>query len=171
MLTDICVVGDRVGAILSKDGDTVEFFGYGVYLGDEIPPHNVGGRLLSGAKNPKIRLDDGTIVWGLECWWGSEAEIKQFLEGATIVHVVPERLEYSQEYQDAYANLLRMHARMEEFLDENKVYLMGPGFMFKHYPESPALVTPELTEEYNALNDDTLRAFIAFMKLVDIENP
>ena len=31
-------VGERVGAIVSAIPDTVTMFGYGVYVGDEIPP-------------------------------------------------------------------------------------------------------------------------------------
>ncbi len=30
----------------------------------------------SGHKNPCIKLDNGDIVWGRECWWGPEEEIK-----------------------------------------------------------------------------------------------
>ncbi len=26
--------------------------------------------------NPKILLDSGDVVWGCECWWGPEAEVK-----------------------------------------------------------------------------------------------
>lgn len=24
---------------------------------------------LGGAGNPKITLDDGTVIWGYQCWW------------------------------------------------------------------------------------------------------
>ena len=27
--------------------------------------------------NPQLRLDDGQLVWGCECWWGPEAQIRQ----------------------------------------------------------------------------------------------
>jgi len=66
--------GDRVGAVQKTDGDTIYMFGYGIYRGEEIPPsgfcHDIG------IKNPKILLDDGNIIWGQECWWGAEEEIK-----------------------------------------------------------------------------------------------
>jgi hypothetical protein len=24
--------------------------------------------------NPRIRLDDGSVIWGIECWWKKEKE-------------------------------------------------------------------------------------------------
>lgn len=94
--------GDRVGSIhgtRTENGtDIVEFFGYGVYLGDysmpeadaDIPrPVGFMGNMLVQAKeedgidvkNPLIRLDDGSYVWGCECWWGSEERVRSTLEG------------------------------------------------------------------------------------------
>lgn len=81
-------VGTRVGAICGKsdDGPHVLFFGYGTYQGEEVPGPDVFGP--TGIKlceynipNPKILLDSGEIVWGCECWWGDEADIKKALEG------------------------------------------------------------------------------------------
>lgn len=57
--------GDRVGVI--TDAARPE---YGVYLG-----HQTGGP-LGNYPNPKIKLDNGSIVWGCQCWWGPEEEIK-----------------------------------------------------------------------------------------------
>lgn len=82
--------GDRVVAIEQADSDTVYIFGYGTYVGDELPPRGIS--LLPDVPNPKIRLDDGSIVWGCQCWWGriaSEAEWeREYLEGRELV-VVP----------------------------------------------------------------------------------
>ncbi len=78
--------GDRVGAVLSAKDGVVNFLGYGVYAGDEIPDEKAVGffaetlRLL-GSTNPKIILDNGDVVWGCECWWGSEATVRSMLEG------------------------------------------------------------------------------------------
>jgi hypothetical protein len=74
--------GTRVGAILSAKGDTIHLFGYGVYVGDEIPPDEGGSSMTTmlhedGMTNPKIVLDGGDVVWGCECWWGPEAEIQR----------------------------------------------------------------------------------------------
>ena len=77
-------VGDRVGAVLSSEGDTVKFLGYGIYEGEFIPEEAIGmiGRLCVEARrtNPRIRLDSGKVVYGCECWWGSEDKVKDKLE-------------------------------------------------------------------------------------------
>lgn len=99
-------IGDRVGCILSgeRDGKTVNFLGYGVYEGDFISPIGPFGMSWEEfdeiarkddpnytadkrAKNPRIKLDNGNIVWGQECWWGDEEKIKKMLDGKTVVIV------------------------------------------------------------------------------------
>lgn len=76
--------GNRVGAILGSENKKVEFLGYGTYEGEEIPVDAIGlfGRLCkdAGRPNPKIRLDNGEIVWGCECWWGGEKAVKKQLD-------------------------------------------------------------------------------------------
>jgi len=80
-------IGTRVGAVCGKsdDGSHVLFFGFGIFQGEEIPGPDVIGPLGMklhdhGVKNPKILLDSGEVVWGCECWWGSEERIKESLE-------------------------------------------------------------------------------------------
>ena len=72
-------INDRVGAILGAKNGVVEFLGYGVFVGNFELPEHVGG-LNFGQVNPKIELDNGKEVWGCECWWGSEEQIKEELE-------------------------------------------------------------------------------------------
>lgn len=83
--------GSRVGAISHADKDTVYLFGYGVYVGDEVPTPDTGGfgQFLHEAKatNPKIVLDDGKVVLGCECWWGPEEAIKQQIGERQVVIV------------------------------------------------------------------------------------
>lgn len=101
-------VGSRVGAILDTTVPSCNFFGYGVYEGDfQIDP-NAGGmapamweayndpeivaRLSEEARaavllNPRIRLDNGDVVWGCECWWGPEDQVRKRIEGLKIVMV------------------------------------------------------------------------------------
>lgn len=79
-------VGQRVGAISHGEGDTVWIFGFGVYDGDHVPPEGVGG-FNTGHPNPRIKLDGGKVVWGCECWWGSEAKIREQIAGKTVVEV------------------------------------------------------------------------------------
>jgi hypothetical protein len=73
-------IGDRVGAIMSADKDEVRIFGYGQYMGEEVPPPEITMFGLSlaamGHTNPKILLDSGKVVWGCECWWGPEDQVK-----------------------------------------------------------------------------------------------
>ena len=73
-------IGDRVGVVNHSDEKTVYFLGYGTYLGPEVPPGNINPPLNAGWPNPKIRLDNGKVVWGCECWWGSEEQIKTEIE-------------------------------------------------------------------------------------------
>ena len=66
----------RVGALVGAKDGIVEFLGYGVYEGDFVPPKEAGGFNL-GIPNPRIKLDNGDIVYGCECWWGGEKEFKE----------------------------------------------------------------------------------------------
>jgi hypothetical protein len=76
-------VGDRVVAISHTDDDKMcHIYGCGVYEGDYIMPTVKNGGPVGviadmarklGHKNPRIKLDDGNIVWGCECWWGPES--------------------------------------------------------------------------------------------------
>jgi len=78
--------GERVGAIWSAKEGVVLFFGYGVYVGDEVPPKEVNEIFNEiGLPNPKIELDNGKVVYGIECWWGSEEAIKKRLKEFQIV--------------------------------------------------------------------------------------
>jgi hypothetical protein len=95
-------IGDRVFAVESADNKEVRLLGFGVYVGDEVPPAPFG-ILSMGATtweefdelvakddlvpvdlrpfrktNPKIQLDDGRVVWGYECWWGREDRYEDF---------------------------------------------------------------------------------------------
>ena len=69
-------LGERVGAVLSSKDGVVYFLGYGKYVADV----EVEGL---ASPNPQIRLDDGTYVYGYQCWWGPEDVIKRrFLSNA-----------------------------------------------------------------------------------------
>lgn len=83
--------GARVGAIRNEQDNTVYFFGFGTFEGREVPPNGalVFGFRMKGQSNPKIKLDNGNIVWGYQCWWGPEEVIKRRLEGKKVVNVNP----------------------------------------------------------------------------------
>ncbi len=99
-------INSRVGAILSIDNNVVRLLGYGVYEGDFFQ-EDISSYVLSESeleffkslspedkieyqdkhipsfmKNPRIRLDNGDVVWGRECWWGPEEEIKKRIKNA-----------------------------------------------------------------------------------------
>lgn len=69
-------IGDRVGAVLDVHDGVVRLFGYGTYIGEEIPNEKVSGfgsiLRTSNIPNPKIQLDSGKDVFGCECWWTFE---------------------------------------------------------------------------------------------------
>jgi len=84
--------GDRVGAILKSGDGVVTFLGFGEYKGEEVPPESAGGLAPMvnemNRTNPKIELDNGDVVWGCECWWGSEDQIQEYLDDADEVNKV-----------------------------------------------------------------------------------
>lgn len=83
------VAGIRVGAAASKGEGVIYLLGYGVYVGDEVPPDEGDGSLTGmlhdlGKTNPKIVLDNGDVVWGCECWWGSEIEMQVMIKAENL---------------------------------------------------------------------------------------
>lgn len=43
--------------------------------------------LLQMARNPKIELDNGDVVWGYQCWWGPEERWPEISAGRTVREV------------------------------------------------------------------------------------
>lgn len=90
--------GARVGAILDLDKDQVRLIGYGVCAGLQEPPFGPFGisaedfkDAIKGAGTPyqevRIDLDGGGVIWGSQCWWSTEAEIKDMIAGKNVVKV------------------------------------------------------------------------------------
>jgi len=94
-------IGDRVGAVLSGDEKSVKFIGFGKYVGEAVPNEAVG--FMADAlkenemTNPKIELDNGEVVYGCECWWGSEESVKEMLEGMEVIDTPPSVFRKDQE--------------------------------------------------------------------------
>ena len=84
-------IGERVGAIIGADAETIKLLGYGVRIEDQIPPANTAGMgyILHEIEktNPTLQLDNGDIVFGCECWWGSEDHIQHWIDGREIIEV------------------------------------------------------------------------------------
>lgn len=55
-------INTRVTALRNTKDDVAYVFGDGVYVGDEPCP------LMDGIPDPKIELDNGGVVWGMQCW-------------------------------------------------------------------------------------------------------
>lgn len=95
----ISSVGKKVGVIYNANpqSKTVEFLGYGTYMGDFIPVEAVGFSAQwhrdNSKKCGKVRLTNGKVVYSCECWLGSSAfnirnKIKKYKkEGWKIVKV------------------------------------------------------------------------------------
>lgn len=48
-------------------------------------------------KNPRIKLDNGDVVWGAQCWWGPEEQVKNAIEGQEVIIVpVPSKAAVAQ---------------------------------------------------------------------------
>lgn len=88
--------GVRVVAIRDGVGTTINIFGFGTYVGDEVPPPGTpgpfGDHSKLGINNPKIELDTGGVVWGCQCWWfpcQDEAGLRRRFPDAEDVARVP----------------------------------------------------------------------------------
>lgn len=81
-------VGSEIGAIFSANGKEVRFLGYGKYLGEQVPSKEENELFNEHKiKNPKIELENGSIVWGYECWWGPKEKIQQMIGDRKIINV------------------------------------------------------------------------------------
>lgn len=92
--------GDRVGAILEANHKEIKFLGFGVYEGFKIPTDDViilgiQANTIHKYTNPCIKLDDGSTVWGCQCWWGPEEDVKKTLkDGRKVFNVKIEVKKY-----------------------------------------------------------------------------
>lgn len=93
--------------------------GYGVYQGDVVPPNDIiipgqGPVGTVGLAAPKLRLDDGTVIWGGESWWNTEEVVKGYEEGRTIVR--PKLESIRAKIREAWEEALRKLDAEEELL-------------------------------------------------------
>mgnify|MGYP000989625206 CR=1 len=85
-------IGERVAAIRTTSDGEVRLFGFGLYAGREVPGPEAVGWLADmvrelGHDNPKIVLDSGKVVYGCECWFGPEAEVRAMIGDRRVVEV------------------------------------------------------------------------------------
>lgn len=118
-------IGDRIGALRNADKGTVYLLGYGTYQGEEVPPDDVMGPIgrlgLYGVKNPKLVMDDGTVVWGCECWWGSPEKIAEMIGARRVEIVLPSRTPATDEDRAEAAEIMKQsNAEAERIVEEIK---------------------------------------------------
>jgi len=83
-------LGDRVIALASIKDNVAEIFGYGTYIGEFVPDYEGERGTMSDTlkklqiPNPTIQLDNGELVYGCECWWSSESNMKNKLKDCEI---------------------------------------------------------------------------------------
>lgn len=77
------MIGQRVMAILSAKEGVVRVLGEGEYLGNQVPENLPHLEVLhkAGIPNPTIKLDNGVLVYGAECWWGPVEKVKEKFAG------------------------------------------------------------------------------------------
>jgi len=107
--------GERVGAIFDLNEDDLLFLGYGVYEGVAVPPYTAKGNphyyYQTNTPNPRIRLDNGDVVWACECVsWFAEKEVQLLVRkyktcGRTIKNVRIDDMRLLQNFEN---NLDRM---------------------------------------------------------------
>lgn len=85
--------GTRIGAVVvQRSDDTIEFAGYGVYEGDFPVGDEAIGDMSELARQigkpvPRLLLDTGEVVWGSEVWWGTEEEVRKYMETFPVENV------------------------------------------------------------------------------------
>lgn len=73
--------GKRVGAFLNASDTEVRVLGYGVHEGEFIVPKEINESLhATSTPSPRIKLDNGDVVWGCECYWGTEQKVLDYIE-------------------------------------------------------------------------------------------
>ena len=83
-------LGDRVIALADIKDNVAKIFGYGTYIGELIPDYEGERGTMSDTlkklqiPNPTIELDNGDSVYGCECWWGAESDIKNKIKDCEI---------------------------------------------------------------------------------------
>ena len=97
MIASKQVVKKRVTAVICTKGGKALIAGHGDYVGDVVPPPGVGLMGIElhalGHKNPKIELDNGNVIWGCQCWWGSKEKMATEINGLEIIELTSDQLD------------------------------------------------------------------------------
>jgi len=94
----------RVGVIIGESDGVLKVLGNGEYVGDEVPIEAVGMFADMMRKinhpNPKIVLDNGDVVYGCECWFGSIEKMDRIIashKNVVTVNIGDIRREYREQ--------------------------------------------------------------------------
>ncbi len=66
--------GDRVFVLKKADDEKIYLYGFGIHEGDD-----------NKYCNPKLKLDSGEILFGIQCWFGREDKFEDWAGGREIV--------------------------------------------------------------------------------------
>lgn len=123
-------VGTRVGAFESSHDGAMREFGLGTYEGDVQVPEELG---YGGIVVPKIKLDNGDIIYGCECYWGPEESFLEYRakldpQNITLVTIAEYRQEAEQVRQEQMEDAIHLRERLAE---EIKGELKGLSAVFE----------------------------------------
>lgn len=123
-------VGQRVYAVRNADNENVYLYGYGEYIGtqpteDDLTMDTPFGpqTMPKGTPNPQIKLDDGSVLWGYECWWGPEDGFTKKFGSKKVVTV--SIAEARAENARIEAERVRASESSKTFVGNTKVGLTG----------------------------------------------
>jgi hypothetical protein len=97
--------GDRIIAIRNADLSTrtLYVFGPGVYSGEQA---RTDWFSQDQSTDKLFDLDNGEVVWGIECWWGREERVTELYGGRTWTWVtVPVIGPTARNHQNSYATV------------------------------------------------------------------
>lgn len=96
----------RVGAFQYYDKDTLFLFGYGEYVGDEIPYTAAQGMSptlsLGRIAIPLIYLDNGQHIFDCECYWDKEATVREIAARREVVSISIDNLRQQHGHSQHY---------------------------------------------------------------------
>ena len=94
--TNVCVIW---GAINDHEGRSVLYvLGEGVYDGDVVPSLEDGSGHRAGIDylTPKIMLQDGSTIYGCECYWGDQDDMEKMIRVHEALGQRVERVSFAQ---------------------------------------------------------------------------
>lgn len=110
----------RITQDVREDGNATGMFGK--YVGD-WPYQDISGNF----KNPRIILDNGDVIWGIECWWERvEPDTPPLRESVTLL----------EEHKEKMRQLFRENLPEDTYEEEDQILVESMlGTLEENYPE------------------------------------